>query len=325
MSKKSSALWRFAIGAADLVLAPLLAVAAQPMRLVHRVGMINLPRSRRTLQSTGVMPIFDHYYYPLFKTQTLTSLRDPRPLPGIDFRLEAQKQLLEAFSRVAEPPSLPQMRVDDSTYFLDNESFGPGDAEIWFHMIRHFKPQRIIEIGSGHSTRLARHAIAANTTADTSYVCEHICIEPYEAPWLEASGATIIRQRVEDVDPAQFDSLGENDILFIDSSHVIRPQGDVVVEYLQIIPRLHAGVIVHVHDIFSPRDYLDIWVHEHLLLWNEQYLLEAYLSDNPAVEVLLGVNMMMHEMPALLASACPHLNPEREPGSFYFRRKRAQP
>ena len=304
----------------DVILPPFLLLAALPMWTARRIGLGRVPLSRKTLRFAGVLPVIDHYYEPMFRTRTLGSLRVPRPLPGIDFRSDAQKALLTTFVDVEPLKRFTQHRVSDTEYFLDNNSFISGDAEIWFHMVRHFKPARIIEIGSGHSTRLARLAIDMNIADDAAYRCEHICVEPYEAPWLEQLGATIIRKKVEDVDPAIFETLGQNDFLFIDSSHIIRPQGDVVVEYLDIIPRLGVGVIVHVHDIFSPRDYLDIWVHDEILLWNEQYLLEAYLSDNAKTEVVLAVNMMLHEAPELMQRACPNLTPDREPGSFYFRR-----
>jgi len=320
ISERRDTTRRLIFGVADLALVPLLAIAALPMWLARRIGMRRLPRARGTLQAIGVMPVMAHYYEPLIRTRGLASLRAPRALPGIDFRRDAQLSLLAQFTDVAPLRGLPAKRVDDAGYFLDNASFVSGDAEIWFHMVRHFRPLRIIEIGSGHSTRLARLAIDRNRAEDPRYACHHICIEPYEAPWLEGLGAAVVRKKVEDVDPALFETLGPGDFLFIDSSHIIRPQGDVVVEYLQIIPRLAAGVIVHVHDIFTPRDYLDEWVHDDLLLWNEQYLLEAYLSDNSAVEVVMAVNMLHHEAPEALARACPHLTPDREPGSFYFRR-----
>ena len=83
----------------------------------------------------------------------------------------------------------------------------------------------------------------------------------------------------------------KNDILFIDSSHIIRPQGDVLFEYLEILPILNPGVVVHIHDIFSPKDYLDNWIINDHLFWNEQYLLEAFLSFNnnsPFIDGLLN-------------------------------------
>lgn len=304
----------------DVILPPFLLLAALPMWTARRIGLGRVPLSRKTLRFAGVLPVIDHYYEPMFRTRTLDSLRVPRRLPGIDFRSDAQRSLLATFVDVEPFKRFARDKVNDTEYFLDNNSFVSGDAEIWFHMVRHFKPVRIIEIGSGHSTRLARLAIDMNMAENPAYRCEHICIEPYEAPWLEQLGAKIIRKRVEDVDRTIFETLGQNDFLFIDSSHIIRPQGDVVVEYLDIIPSLKAGVIVHVHDIFSPRDYLDSWVHDEILFWNEQYLLEAYLSDNAKTEVVLAVNMMKHDAPELMQHACPNLTSEREPGSFYFRR-----
>lgn len=90
----------------------------------------------------------------------------------------------------------------------------------------------------------------------------------------------MIRQGVEDVDKSLFSELGKDDILFIDSSHIIRPQGDVLFEYLELLPVLRAGVIVHVHDIFSPREYPKELVMDEVKFWNEQYLLEAFLTSN---------------------------------------------
>ena len=104
----------------------------------------------------------------------------------------------------------------------------------------------------------------------------------------------VIRQPVETVDKTIFTCLESNDILFIDSSHIIRPQGDVLCEYLQILPVLQPGVLVHVHDIFTPKDYLDEWLREQGLFWNEQYLLEAFLSGNTDYEIIAALNFLKH-------------------------------
>src|SRR5690606_23330735 len=122
------------------------------------------------------------------------------------------------------------------------------------------------------------------------YRVEHICIEPFENPWLDASGATIIRRPLEEVDRDLFASLGDGDVLFIDSSHVIRPQGDVLIELLEIVPSLQPGVFVHVHDIFTPRDYPARWVKDEVRFWNEQYLLEALLSCSTSFRVVGALN-----------------------------------
>ena len=100
---------------------------------------------------------------------------------------------------------------------------------------------------------------------------------------------------------------------------MIRPQGDVLYEYLNIIPQLQSGVLVHVHDIFTPRDYLDNWIRRDVRFWNEQYLLEALLGNSARYEVVAALNLLKHEHYAELKRVCPYLESDREPGSFYFR------
>ncbi|MFZ9881824.1 MAG: class I SAM-dependent methyltransferase, partial [Phycisphaerales bacterium] len=150
---------------------------------------------------------------------------------------------------------------------------------------------------------------------------EHICIEPFENPWLEKLGVRVIRQRVESVDLGLFESLRENDLLFIDSSHVIRPQGDVLFEYQSIVPRLARGVYVHVHDMFTPRDYPHGWVIDQIMLWNEQYIVEVLLSSSSRYEVVAALNYLKHSHYDALCAVCPYLEPSSEPGAFYFRVK----
>jgi hypothetical protein len=131
----------------------------------------------------------------------------------------------------------------------------------------------------------------------------------------------VLRRRVEDVDKNMFRELCRGDLLFIDSSHVIRPQGDVVTEYLDILPILAPGVLVHIHDIFTPRDYPKEWVTDSLLLWNEQYLMEAFLSENLSWRVIGAVNFLKHHHFEALVRACPNLTQSSEPGSFYIEKK----
>ncbi len=138
-------------------------------------------------------------------------------------------------------------------------------------------------------------------------------------PWLEQAGAQVLRSKVEDIDRTLFETLSENDILFIDSSHVVRPQGDVLVEYLELLPALQRGVIVHVHDIFSPRDYPEEWVHERVRLWNEQYLLEAFMSFNNTFKIIGALSFLNHFHHDALKSKCPSVS-ESFPSSFYMQK-----
>ena len=291
--------------------------------IVRRIGVARLPACKRALLSVGVFPIRRHYYEPLFDTEPLRAiLAKERNLPGIDLNLGEQLAMLSELDFAAELLALPLKSDNPLTFHYHNSRFGPGDAELLYSIIRRFQPRRLIEIGSGFSTLVARQALNRNEKDDNGHPCAHICIEPYEEPWLEQCGATVRRQRVETVDKSLFLELEENDILFIDSSHVIRPGGDVVCEYLQILPLLKPGVLVHVHDIFTPRDYPASWVCDDLRFWNEQYLLEAFLCHNASFKILSALNYLKHNYPENVAVKFPVLGQEmwREPGSFWMRR-----
>lgn len=305
----------------DFCLLPLVLPAAVVMKGLRRAGVERFPLSRRILSAVGVFPIVDHYYEPLINGSLLLKpLDQPRSLPGLDLNIADQLQLLKAFRFSAELQPFTAPKRDDLTYSFGNGFFDSGDAEFWYNLIRLRKPKRIIEIGSGNSTLLAIEAVRRNLAEVPGSVCEHTCIEPYEMPWLERSGVRVIRERVETVDQALFRSLEAGDLLFIDSSHVIRPQGDVLCEFLEILPQLRPGVAVHVHDVFTPRDYPRSWVVDKVRLWDEQYLLEALLSGSRDWKVLGAVNFLKHDHFTALQAACPFLTQDREPGSFYIER-----
>jgi hypothetical protein len=139
-------------------------------------------------------------------------------------------------------------------------------------------------------------------------------------PWLEETSVSVVRSKVEDVELSFFSKLEENDILFIDSSHIIRPQGDVLFEYIELLPSLRKGVIVHIHDIFSPKNYPKEWLEDKVLFWNEQYLLEAFLTHNSTWKVVGALNYLHHNHYEKFKTVAPFLTLEREPCSFYIQK-----
>jgi predicted O-methyltransferase YrrM len=311
-------------GLVETLLLPIVIAASLTMRLVRALGIEQLPRTLKVFRKLGVFPIRDHYYEPLFNTNHLRKrLCDDRELPGLDWNISEQLELLKQFRFNEELTAFPLTRQRDLEYFYNNSYFESGDSEFLYNMSRLFKPQRIFEIGSGHSTLMAVNAIQANCRADADYICEHVCVEPYEARWLENLNVRVIREPVERLDKRLFGDLEKNDILFIDSSHMIRPQGDVLFEYLEILPILKPGVLIHIHDIFTPKDYPKEWLHQNVCFWNEQYLLEAFLSFNTAFKIIGALNFLKHRYPEELTSCCPVLRQQidfREPGSFWIRR-----
>ena len=269
----------------------------------------------------GVFPIRDHYYEPQFDNRNPKQpFSQDRALPGIDWNVTEQLSILDTFSFSQELADIPTEKPDTLDFYLGNGAFDSGDAEYWYQLIRSIKPRGIIEIGSGHSTLLAMRATRQNQAQDPYYKCKHVCIEPYEMPWLEESGVLVVRKKVEDVELDVFAELEENDILFIDSSHMIKPQGDVLFEYLELLPNLNQGVIVHVHDIFSPKNYPMQWLQNEVRFWNEQYLLEAFLSHNSNWKIIGALNYLRHNHYDKLKLVAPFMTPDREPGSFYIQK-----
>jgi hypothetical protein len=310
----------------DIILFPLTIVTAAWSKVITAMKVKRATLSEKIFMTFGILPVRDHYYEPLINP--VKHLRYPldrdRHLPGIDMNIEGQLEVLKKFKYSHELLKLPMSNPgSEGKFYFNNQSFESGDAEYWYDVIRTYKPSRIIEIGSGFSTLIAQEAIKKNKEENAAYSVEHICIEPYEQPWLEKTGAKIVRKKVEDLELSLFQSLGPNDVLFIDSSHMVRPQGDVLFEFLEILPLIKSGVLVHVHDIFSPRDYPREWIVNDHKLWNEQYLLEAFLSMNDRFEVIGALNYLSHHHVELFRNACPVFAKEagREPGSFWMRRK----
>lgn len=314
----------------DPALAPLTYLAGLWLKAVRSAGgdgFHRLPHCRRVLRRTGIYPLRDHYYEPFFAPDQLhRPLGIDRELPGIDLNVDGQLQMLHGFSYEEELDRLPLTPSGDGLkYYYDNDYFESGDAEFFYSMIRRLKPRMLVEVGSGFSSLLAVEAIATNRLQNPDFTCRHVCIEPFERPWLQQLQVELIRTPVERCDNSLFLELQADDILFIDSSHVIRPQGDVLCQYLEILPMLRPGVFVHVHDIFTPRDYLPEWLLEKNLFWNEQYLVEAFLSFNTTFEIVGALNYLKHHHLTELAAKFPvfaRQSDGREPGSLWLRRVR---
>jgi hypothetical protein len=294
------------------------------MKFFTRVPPIYLSRSYQWFTKCNWLPVMFHYYQPLIKMDMLPSNYEQieNSLIGIDLDVQYQLELLLKFHYNEELETIPLDKTREYEPYYNNVNFQCGDAEVLYNMIRYYKPRKIIEIGSGDSTKFARAALEQNKL-DSSIIAEHICVEPFEQPWLEESGITTIRERVEHLDLSIFKDLTENDILFIDSSHVIRTQGDVVYEYLTIIPYLRKGVIVHCHDIFLPKEYPLIWIDGWKRFWNEQYLLQALLAHSFRYKPILALNFLSHHHRSELEKCCPIFQRKKgkikEPCSFWFR------
>lgn len=306
----------------DPLLVPLVWPAAWLLKGLRRLGLHHFPLVRATLRRVGLLPVADHYYEPLFLERQLSAPLDaPRDLPGIDWDEAGQLARLRELRWSDELRAFPRaasLADDPLDFFVDNGAYEGGDADLLYQVLRWRKPHRLLEVGSGMSTRLAAAALRRNAADGRAAV--HECIEPYEMPWLERLGVRVRRERAEHVPLETYTSLTSGDVLFIDSSHVIRPRGDVVHLLLEVLPRLAPGVLVHVHDIFSPWDPPRAWVLDEMRLWHEQYLLEGLLTDTTRWRVLFAGHLLARRHPAAFGAVAPWFGPGRTPGAIWLER-----
>ena len=235
-----------------------------------------------------------------------------RPMHGIDLRLDAAAQLLHELSGYMLEPIL-------SDYEFGNGTYEWSDAQTLFGMLRHLKPSRVMEIGSGASTHIIELARAAN--GRDGRPLRHTTFDPFGG-WHEMGvpeGMEIEPIPAEQLDPELVDELGSGDVLFVDTTHTVKTGGDVQHIILSLLPRLAPGVHVHFHDIFLPYDYPRDWVIEERRAWAEQYLLEAFLAYNDRFEVVLPLGALLRKREADFLEAIPRHGPGGA-GAFWIRR-----
>jgi hypothetical protein len=292
--------------------------------------LVHLRRLAETLVQRGLRPLGyqlsrRHFYSPIPVVEELPAgLWDgPSELPGVDLRLAEALALLNGplapYLAEFQPPMHP---TGPGRFWLDNRSYGCVDAETLYALLRHLKPARLYELGSGASSHVIQLAARANEREDSPL--EHTVFDPFPysaSPMGPVLSASTNPLRSEDLDPARFLALRDGDVLFVDTTHTVRTGGDVTHIFLEIIPRLAPGVTIHVHDIFLPYEYPEDWVVHRRYAWAEQYLLQAFLAFNRDFEVLMPNHALARAAPRELARAIPSFDPRTvSPGAFWIRR-----
>ena len=267
-------------------------------------------RAFRALQSVGVSVVPNHYYWPIPDISALDEQDwddDGSAPAGVDLHLEEQVKFLRQVMRpYVEECNFPGQDEGNGRYHYNNGFFECVDAEVAYAVTRSSKPSRVIEVGGGYSSRVLSAALDSNYH-EIGEKGELITIDPFLERGASRGydNAFVLRQSVQQVNLDLFTSLDRGDILFLDSSHVVAIGGDVVREYLDILPRLRPGVLVHVHDIFLPHDYPREFIYRNLCFWSEQYLLQAFLSFNSEYEVFWGSSAMALRHRQVLDEAFP--------------------
>jgi hypothetical protein len=241
---------------------------------------------RKKLQQAGVTIIPCNFYSEIPSIEDIERSFDAPAqsfdLIFVDSRMKEALAELHRFSHEFDPP---RAASGGGSYSWEGNPFSFSDAMAYYCMIRHHKPATIIEVGAGWSTLVADLALKANGAG------EIICIEPFPPEFLRGIGSvkTLIEQPVQDISPAFFnESLRGGDFLFIDSTHTVKHGSDCLHLYLSVLPRLLRSVFIHAHDIRLPATFPLNELRDKHVYWTEQYLLMAYLIDNPRTTVEYG-------------------------------------
>lgn len=266
----------------------------------------------------------NHFYepWPIHANLTIEQVLKRRENLTITWQLEKQLSLLQELKTYSD--EIVEIKENSNVFDFYNGVFYELDPSIYYALIRYLKPKTVVEIGSGYSTQIGYRAIAKNCQENAKG--QIICIEPYPPSYLTDADLDIhlIEKRLEEIDLSLFQKLQAGDILFIDSTHTVKFGSDVCREVLDILPTLASGVWVHIHDIFFPLDYPPKWLIEERRAWNEQYLVEAFLSYNSAFEVRLANHWLSLDYPEQLASLWPEVLSWESPhqcGSLWLRKK----
>jgi hypothetical protein len=217
--------------------------------------------------------------------------------------IDAFLDALQPFSIEFDPP---RKSKQETKFTWENSQFSFSDAMAYYCMIRLVKPQTIVEVGSGFSTLVAREAIARNGHGRL------VCIEPYPRDFLEGiTDIELVQSPVQQVSRSFFDqTLRDDDILFIDSTHTVKTGSDCVYLYLKVLPELRKRLMVHTHDVRLPFPRNRGALTDARLFWTEQYLVYALLLNNPMFSVCYGSDYHFRfnnqKLAALMHGRYPH-------------------
>ena len=270
-----------------------------------------------------------HFYSPVVSIDEAT--RDerriftdaPRTLAGIELNEARQLETLEAFEHLYSSIDFPTNKAGTHRYFYENPAYSYSDAIMLHCMMRHIKPQRIIEVGSGYSSCAMLDTSERHLNPSVNFTF----IEPY--PELlksllrteDLASISILESRLQDVPINEFQQLNSGDFLFIDSTHVSKTGSDVNYLLFDILPSLSDGVYIHIHDIFYPFEYPKEWVFGGRS-WNEIYALRAFLQFNSTFTIEMMNTYLAHFHQQRFVSRMP-LCMKNTGGSIWLRKRDA--
>jgi hypothetical protein len=275
----------------------------------------------------GCLPLKVHFYSPVPDIKDLDRRqvwKKISPLRGLRMKPESQLQLLTEMTRRFSAECLWPVKAtaNPHDFHLDNSSFCFQCASLLHYMIRYYRPKRIIEAGSGFSSRIMNAALGLNLAEGDA--CQYRVIDPYPSEITKTLPhlTDITVGKIEETPEALFSELESGDILFVDSGHVVKIGSDVNFLILEVLPLLKPGVVVHFHDIPMPTEYTRVYYTNpsFRVLWTESYLLQAFLAFNDEFEILCAGGYLAHHYPKEWAAVFPADAKQFGTGSFWIRR-----
>jgi hypothetical protein len=262
--------------------------------------------ARRAAERLGLQIVLKTYYSPIPDLAQLPEgiWEERDPLRGIDFDLDAQMAFVE--SDLAPHISGLAWATDVAgghAYEPSNDSYPLADARVLYAMVRHLRPSRIVELGSGQTTRVIAQACREN--ARDRSPARLRAFDPFPTAIDDSLPGLgeLVRTKAQDVPDDVFTDLQSGDVLFVDTTHTVKIGSDVNHIILRVLPLLNEGVIVHIHDIFLPYEYPRSFFADFGLYWAEQYLLQAFLAFNSSFEVLCATHALAREQSGRLEAA----------------------
>lgn len=282
------------------------------------------PEARRMINEAGLHLTRAHFYSSIPSwNEIATSFEYVESAPPYADSSILDDEAMTAFLRALMPhaaefsPPTQGDRQAPSGFFWQNSAFSFSDAMAYWCMLRHARPDTILEVGSGFSTLVALAAVRANGHGRI------VCVEPFPRDFLRDADVELLTRPAQELDLAFFErTLTPGSVLFIDSTHTVKTGSDCLHLYLRILPRLRQHLYIHAHDIFLPGGYPKTWLLEHDIHWTEQYLLLALLEGNPSFRVLFGSNYHKLRNPTMLDEFMGGKAPSGG-GSFWFERLQA--
>lgn len=282
---------------------------------------------RRMMRRAGYHAVPATFYSPIPDIDRIPSRvwTEPQEMPGIAWDLDGQVAFMERelgdlmaeFKTPLNPPG------DEAGFYLRNPNFPGLDAEVAYAMVRRFRPSTVVELGAGYST-LVIAAAAERVRLDGSAVV-HEVYDPFPSPILARVSDRIELHDVPatDVDVERFAAMKSRDILFIDTTHTVKPGGDVIHLILGALPLVRPGVIVHVHDFYRPFEYPYAIMDVFGSYWQEHHLVQAFLVLNPEFEILCGNHALWRLRADRVRDLLPQLDEHASPSSLWLRRRLA--